>query len=55
MFPLACPQTPKLSFFKFKHCEESKEVYNLLKEEGLNEKLAGLNLFLKILVDEHGY
>ena len=55
MLPLAFPQTPKPSFIKFKRYEESREIHNLLKEEGFDEKLAGLNLFPEILVDKEGY
>lgn len=55
MLPLACPQTPKPSIFKFMHYEESRQVHKILEEEGLNEKLAGLNLFPEISVDEDGY
>lgn len=55
MLPLACPQTPKPSFFKLKHYEEPRVVHNILKEEGLEENLAGLNLFPEIPVDEESY
>lgn len=55
MLPLACPQTPTPSIFKFKHCEESRQVHKILEEGGLNEKLAGLNHFPKISVDEDRY
>jgi len=55
MLPLACPQTPTLSIFKFMHCEESRQVHKILEEGGLNEKLAGLNHFPKISVDEDRY
>ena len=55
MLPLARPQSPKPSLFKFKHYEDSREVHNTLKEGGLNEKLDVLKLFPEIPVDEDGY
>ena len=54
MLPLARPQSPKPSLFKFKHYEDSREVHNTLKEGGLNEKLDVLKLFPEIPVDEDG-
>lgn len=55
MFFIVCLQLLKLFLFEFKYYEDLREVYEILKEGGLNEKFDVLNFFLEILVDEDGY
>ena len=56
MLPLGVPQTPKPSTTNIKHYEESRLVEKLLDdEESLEIRLAGLNLFSEIPVDEDRY
>ncbi|CAH3187783.1 unnamed protein product [Porites lobata] len=56
MLPLGVPQTPKPSTTNIKHYENSRLVQELLNdEEALEIRLAGLNLFAEIPVDEERY